>query len=97
MLDNAVKHAAQNGIIKVSLKKENGKIILSVFNTGSNIPSHESNKVFERFYRGDASRSRESGGSGLGLSITKSIADANKWKISANSKLNESMTITVIF
>ena len=97
LLDNAVKHAAPNGIIKVSLKKENGKIILSVFNTGSNIPSHESNKVFERFYRGDASRSRESGGSGLGLSITKSIADANKWKISANSKLNESMTITVIF
>ena len=97
LLDNAVKHADKNGEIKVSLKKENGKISLAVFNTGSNIPFHDSNKVFERFYRGDESRSRESGGSGLGLSIAKSIADANKWKISACSIPNESMTITVIF
>lgn len=97
LLDNAVKHAKVGGEIIVSLKKENGKIIFSVFNTGSNVPPYESNKVFERFYRGDASRSRESGGSGLGLSIAKSIADQNKWKISANSKFNESMTISVIF
>lgn len=96
LLDNAVKHAKVGGEIIVSLKKENGKIIFSVFNTGSNVPPYESNKVFERFYRGDTSRSRESGGSGLGLSIAKSIADQNKWKISANSKLNESMTISVI-
>jgi len=97
LLDNAVKHASTNGEINVSLKKENGKIILAVFNTGSDIPFHDSYKVFERFYRGDSSRSRESGGSGLGLSIAKSIADSNKWKISAVSHPGESMTISVIF
>ncbi len=97
LLDNAVKHAEIGGEILVKLKKENGKIILSVFNTGSHVPAEESNKVFERFYRGDASRSRESGGSGLGLSIAKSVADANKWKISAKSVLDVSMTITIIF
>lgn len=97
LLDNAVKHADTGGNITVTLKKENGKIILSVFNTGSHIPAEESNKVFERFYRGDESRSRESGGSGLGLSIAKSVADANKWKISAKSIPEVSMTITVIF
>ena len=54
-------------------------------------------KVFERFYRGDKSRARESGGSGLGLAIARGIADANKWKISADSVFGVSMTITVVF
>lgn len=97
LLDNAVKHAKKGGEINVYLKKENGKISLTVYNTGSNVPESEQNKVFERFYRADNSRSRESGGSGLGLSIAKSIADNNKWKISAKSKLNDFMSITVIF
>ncbi len=97
LLDNAVKHADDKGKIKVSLKKESGKIALSVFNTGSFIPSADSNKIFERFYRGDNSRSRESGGSGLGLAIAKSVADLNKWKISAKSIEGVSMTVTVIF
>ncbi|MBQ8427530.1 MAG: hypothetical protein IJX16_07230 [Clostridia bacterium] len=96
LLDNAVKHAERGGDILVTLKKESNKIVLSVFNTGSYIPDNQANKIFERFYRGDDSRSRDSGGSGLGLSIAKSIADMNKWKISAISKFNESIIITVI-
>ncbi len=98
LLDNAIKHAEKGGEIRVSLKKENSKISLTVFNTGSNVPDHQANKVFERFYRADASRSRESGGgSGLGLSIAKGIAMNNKWKITAVSKLNQYMSITVVF
>lgn len=95
LLDNAIKHAEHNGDILLTLKKDSNKILLSVFNTGSSIPDNQANKIFERFYRGDDSRSRDSGGSGLGLSIAKSISDMNKWKIFAVSKLNESMTITV--
>ena len=97
VLDNAVKYASDDGIIKVSLVKKNNKITLSVFNTGSAVPESYANKVFERFYRIDNSRSRESGGSGLGLSIAKTIADANKWKISAVSRLDEYMIINVVF
>ena len=97
LLDNAIKHSSENSTIYVKLKKENGKTVFSVENSGSSVPDEDSNKVFERFYRGDKSRSRDSGGSGLGLSIAKSIADANKWKISARSRLNESMVIKVIF
>ena len=97
LLDNAIKHASEKGEIFVYLHKEKGKIELSVSNTGSSVPAEQANKVFERFYRGDSSRTRETGGSGLGLSIAKSVADTNKWKISAQSILNESMTITVIF
>lgn len=97
LLDNAVKHANLDSEVILSLKKESNKIILSVFNFGSQIPNEHSNKIFERFYRGDNSRSRASGGSGLGLAIAKAISDKNKWKISAVSKLNESMKITIIF
>ncbi len=97
LLDNAIKHANDKGKIIVSLKKESSRIALTVFNTGSLIPAEDSNKIFERFYRGDRSRSRESGGSGLGLAIARGIADTNKWKIFANSKFGESMTITVVF
>ncbi len=98
LLDNAIKHAEKGGEIRVSLKKENSKISLTIYNTGSKVPDHQANKIFERFYRADASRSRESGGgSGLGLSIAKGIALNNKWKISAVSKLNQYMSITIIF
>ena len=96
LLDNAIKHSSANAIIDVTLKKE-GKTILSVTNTGSNVPDEDSDKVFERFYRGDSSRSRSSGGSGLGLAIAKTIADTNNWKISAHSQFNKSMKITVVF
>lgn len=97
LLDNAIKHSAENSIIFVHLAKEGSKAVLTVKNDGSTVPDQDSKKVFERFYRGDKSRSRESGGSGLGLSIAKSISDANKWHITANSRLNESMTIKVTF
>ena len=96
LLDNAVKYADNGGEIKVSLKKTGARIHLSVYNDGSLIPNEDSAKIFERFYRGDSSRSRESGGNGLGLSIAKSVATANKWTISANSVYGKSMTITLV-
>lgn len=95
LLDNAVKYAQDNGEIKVSLKKSGAKCELSVYNDGSLIPEEDAQKIFERFYRGDLSRSRESGGNGLGLSIAKSIATANRWDIFATSVYGKSMTITL--
>ncbi|MBE7083016.1 MAG: HAMP domain-containing histidine kinase [Clostridiales bacterium] len=97
LLDNAIKHSDEQGEIFLELKKEKNKNVLTVFNTGSDVPTEQSHKVFERFYRSDSSRSRETGGSGLGLSIAKGIADLNKWKIRAESIQGESMTIIVTF
>lgn len=94
LLDNAVKYTPKNGKISITLKGD-VRPTLVIENTGSLIPDQESNKIFERFYRGDNSRSRETGGSGLGLAIAKSVADANKWKISAKSVYGKSMTITL--
>ncbi len=96
LIDNAVKHSDKNSTIKINLSKDGNRTILSVFNNGSQVENTQSHRVFERFYRADESRSRESGGTGLGLAIAKSICDMNRWKISANSIKNESMTITVI-
>ena len=97
LLDNAVKYTDEGGVISVKLIKKGSKIVLSVCNTGSLIDEKEAHKIFQRFYRADNSRSRQSGGSGLGLSIAKAIADVNKWKISATSKFGEYMIINVTF
>lgn len=97
LLDNAVKYASENGKIIVYLNRVKNKTIFSIYNTGSNVPNKDSARIFERFYRADSSRSRDSGGSGLGLAIAKNLANRNKWKIYADSKQGESMTITVLF
>ncbi len=95
LVDNAIKYSNSDGLIKISLKKAN-KTTITVFNTGSEIKSEDADKIFNRFYRGDNSRSRETGGSGLGLAIAKGIADNNKWKISAQSQPDEFMQFTII-
>jgi nitrogen-specific signal transduction histidine kinase len=81
LIDNAIKHSEKGSEIKVSLKTESGKPRLSVYNTGLGLPDSEKEKIFDRFYRSDHSRARETGGYGLGLSIAKAIVEAHKGKI----------------
>ena len=96
LLDNAVKYATPDTEITVSLKKVGKKTVLSVFNYGCEVENHHTERIFERFYRADVSRSRNLGGSGLGLSIAKSLAKRNRWKIEAKPKYNDSMEMIVI-
>ena len=75
---NAIKHAQEiNGdkYIKIEnmIKTENHTVIVKVFNTGENIKEEESKRVWNRFYKGDKSRNREDGSTGIGLSIVKAI------------------------
>lgn len=81
LIDNAIQHSVQNSEISVTLKEEAGRPRLSVYNTGMGIKDTEKSRIFDRFYRSDDSRARETGGYGLGLSIVKSIVDAHKGKI----------------
>lgn len=84
-VDNAFKYSNENGTIKVQLKTENGKKVLRIYNTGIGIAKGEEEKIFERFYRSDSSRSKQ-GGYGLGLAIAKSIADQHGIKIQVQTE-----------
>ena len=74
----------------------NSQILLSVYNTGTGVPDNEQKKIFERFYRTDESRSRETGGYGVGLSIAKAITDSHKGKISVTGEYKKWIKFDVI-
>lgn len=85
-IDNAIKYSDEHGEIRVTLQQSRDKKILKIFNTGKGIPEAEKEKIFERFYRSDSSRARQTGGYGLGLSIAKSIADTHRIRIQVESE-----------
>jgi signal transduction histidine kinase len=95
LLDNAVKYTKPEGKIALSLKKLSHETVLSVTNTGEGIAPEHLNRIFDRFYRTDASRARKQGGYGLGLAIAKSIVERHKGRISAKSVPGETTTFTV--
>ncbi len=74
---NAVRHNTADGIVTVTLAAEDGRALLRVSNTGPGIAAADRGRVFDRFYRVDTSRSREHGGVGLGLSLSREIARAH--------------------
>ena len=96
LLDNALKHADKKSTIVVSLKEQGNNIILSVTDTGDIIPKEEEEKIFERFYRLDKSRSRKENRYGLGLAIAKNIVINHNGKISAES-VGKVTTFKVLF
>ncbi|MGQ8873251.1 sensor histidine kinase [Paenibacillus sp. TSA_86.1] len=95
LLDNAVKYSGPKGTVNITLKKQNHDVMLTVFNTGEGIASEHLDRIFDRFYRTDASRARKHGGHGLGLAIAKSIVEQHKGEIYAKSVLGEGATFYV--
>lgn len=95
LLDNAIKYTNKDGKIYVDLNLDKNKIRLKVRNTGEGIKKEDLNKIFERFYRVDTSRARETGGYGLGLSIAKSIVESHNGRIYAESNLGKDTTFTI--
>lgn len=95
LLDNAVKYTNKNGSITLTMYQHRKKIILVINNTGRGIAGEQIDKIFDRFYRIDQSRSRENEGYGLGLAIAKTIVDHHGGQIYAESNLNEKTTFTV--
>ncbi|TBL70790.1 sensor histidine kinase [Paenibacillus thalictri] len=95
LLDNAIKYSNPQGAIKLTLKKHQHQVQLTVTNTGAGIPAEHVDKIFDRFYRVDASRSRQNGGYGLGLAIAKSIVSQHRGKIAVKSMPNGTTTFYV--
>ena len=95
LCDNAIRYNRPDGEVRMTLREEDGTAVLEVADTGIGIAKEEQERIFERFYRVDASRSAENGGTGLGLSIVKHGAALHNGKVSLKSILGEGTTMTI--
>jgi signal transduction histidine kinase len=95
LLDNAIKYTPQGGEVKLSLSIVGQQLCISVQDTGIGIRPEDYQRIFERFYRSDKSRSRQMGGHGLGLSIAKWIVDTHKGTIKVSSELGKGSTFMI--
>jgi heavy metal sensor kinase len=95
LIDNAVKFTPERGSIRICVEKDRDFVKVKVVDTGMGIPKEEQENIFKRFYRVDKSRSKETGGVGLGLSIAEWIVHAHHGRIEVDSELNKGSTFTV--
>ena len=95
LLDNALRYSTPEGDIKFTLKKKHSKSEIVVYNTCDYEKPPEVDKLFDRFYRPDDSRSTLTGGTGVGLAIAKAVTEAHGGKIKAICPDGKSMTIKV--
>ena len=97
LVENGIKYNVPGGTLYVSLLREDENAVLKVTDTGVGIPPESIGHIFERFYRVDKARSRKTGGSGLGLSIVRSIVERNGGTITVESSIGHGTTFTVYF
>jgi two-component system phosphate regulon sensor histidine kinase PhoR len=95
-LDNAIKHTPSGGFVTVRGRVGDGWVAVEVSDTGKGISSQHLPRIFDRFYRVDKSRSRELGGVGLGLSISKALVESHDGQIEVESTLGKGSTFRVI-
>ena len=89
LLDNALQYTPAGGKIEVTASSSDGGVVVTVADTGIGIPQVEQERIFERFYRVDAARSRAAGGTGLGLSIARHIMEAHGGRLWVESAVGE--------
>lgn len=97
LLHNAVKFTPGGGEIKITLQDLDDTVYFTIKDTGIGIPEQDLPKIFDRFYRVDKARSRNEGGSGLGLSICKYIVDRHQGSIDVESQLGEGTKFKIRF
>ena len=95
ILENAVRYTPADGLISVSLVKQESNAVVSISDTGIGIPPEHLPHIFERFYRVDKARARADGGVGLGLAIAKIIAESHKGTITVASEVGKGTTFTI--
>ena len=97
VLKNAIQFSFENSKVIVKIFEKDGLLNISIKDFGIGIPLNEQKNIFEKFYRTDKSRNKNSGGTGLGMSILKKIVDIHKGQITIESKENIETTVTISF
>lgn len=95
LCDNSIKYSDEQGIISLNLYKSGKNIVIDMYNTCEYVDPESVNNIFDRFYRADESRSRETGGYGIGLSIAKAIVERHKGKIRAFTNGTTAITFKI--
>lgn len=96
LAENGLQHTPPGGAIRITVARTGSSVSIAVIDTGSGIPYDEREQIFERFYRGDQSRTRNRGGAGLGLSIVADAVRRHGGRITLDSQLGSGSTFTVI-
>lgn len=97
LLDNALKYSNENTVTTIKAERLPGSINISIIDQGVGIPDEDVPHIFDRLYRVEKSRARNTGGFGLGLSIVKQLVEIQGGTISVRSKLNQGTCFTIIF
>ncbi len=95
LLTNAIRYTAAGGKVDLTLRNIDSGVEIAVADTGIGIPAEDIPRIFDRFYRADKARSRQYGGSGLGLSIVKSIVNAHEGSITVDSVVGDGSVFKV--
>lgn len=96
-IDNAIKYTPDQGEISILLYKKENNVIIGIVDTGIGIPEEDIPHIFDRFYRADKSRTKETGGNGLGLSIAKWILDQHHCTVDVQSAQDVGTRIEITF
>ena len=97
LIENAIHYSSRGSVVFIRSFCDSGSCTVSVQDQGSGIPAAYLAHIFERFYRADPSRSRDTGGFGLGLSIAKAIVDRHQGRIQVDSNPGQGTTVVVVF
>ena len=95
LCDNAIKYSDEQGIVSLNVYKSGKNVIIDMYNTCEHVEPETVSRLFDRFYRADESRSRETGGYGIGLSIAKAIVGRHKGKIRAFTNGTTAITFKI--
>ena len=95
LIDNSIKYSEAGGAVQVNVKPASGRALVQVSDSGRGIPAEALPHIFDRFYRADRARSRELGGSGLGLAVARWIVDSHHGTIGIESAPGRGTTVTV--
>ncbi len=95
LLDNALAYTPEGGTVTASTSREDGSAVIAVSDTGIGIPRRDGSRIFERFYRVDDARNRDTGGTGLGLAIVRHVADQHGGTVDVESELGQGSTFRI--